>query len=188
VQVGELSAFSKLYEDHVRFDFITLTNTTHEIGPSRLAIVIVDALLRLGSFGSLFIYDMEQISPPELGAVPWTREEMRAILGAVLRSLGARDYLLEVGRWKHRNCNAWNAQIQRQHLSFTDEQGWQLRKEAIESASTVIKELLHQKLAACQKSLEGLTRFGAETAQEQADKLRLLYDFWAISRAIEDSR
>ena len=34
-------------------------------------------------------------------------------------------------------------------------------------------------------ALESLTVHGAETAEEQEDKERLLFEFWAISRALE---
>jgi hypothetical protein len=67
--VGELSDFDRILPSGVHFDFITLTNTVHEIEPSRLATLFVTCLGRLTDMGTLFVYDMDRIKPPELGAV-----------------------------------------------------------------------------------------------------------------------
>jgi hypothetical protein len=48
--------------------------------------------------------------------------------------------------------------------------------------------LLNRKLGECRDSLETLTLYGAETAEEQEDKERLLFEFWAVSRALEHGK
>src|SRR5947209_3275918 len=53
--VGDLADVHKLLSDE-QFDFITITNTVHEIRPSKLAALLVDAILRLNPSGVLFIY------------------------------------------------------------------------------------------------------------------------------------
>ena len=66
IAVGMLSNFSHNFLDELRFDFITLTNTIHEIRPKLLPNIIWDCLNRLSESGSLFVYDMEQLPQAEL--------------------------------------------------------------------------------------------------------------------------
>jgi hypothetical protein len=63
---------------------------------------------------------------------------------------------------------------------------WRGRIEkAVEATVERIQVILKRKLAQTRKALEALTRFGSETGQEAADKEKLLFDFWAITRALE---
>lgn len=69
-----LSLFDRVLPPETKYDFITLTNTVHEIEPPALAALLVDSVTRLSEKGSLYIYDMETINPPELGRrtlAPW---------------------------------------------------------------------------------------------------------------------
>jgi SAM-dependent methyltransferase len=183
-QIGPLSQFSQLFPTNQRFDFITLTNTVHEVGPTDLATVLVDAVLRLSPEGTLFIYDMEVLPEPELGAVPWRREEAEAIVWEVLSALGSHGYHPEVGQWHHRSCTAWNAHLHRQHLGVNATQALHARTSAITSVSAKIKLLLEVKAKRCVDALEGLTRFGAETQAEEQSRIRWLYENWAVQRAL----
>lgn len=182
--VGDLGNFSRVLPGGVQFDFITLTNTVHEIEPSRLARLLVEALSRLTDSGTLFIYDMERIVPPELGAVPWTRDEVRQLVMGVLDALGAEAYRPELGLWVHRSTNGWNVQLQRDHLGVSRGDLEAKLEVAVAAGATEVKQALGRRLAECRKALETLTLFGAATAEEQDDKQRLLYEFWAVSRAL----
>jgi SAM-dependent methyltransferase len=184
-KVGEISSFDNHYPSDTDFDFITLTNTVHEVYPQNLAIVLVDCVIRLSEFGTLFIYDMEKIRPPELGAVPWQQGEVQEIVCSLLDALGVSKYQPEVGQWLHRSCNAWNVQMQRQYFGIEQTKIISSRELAIEKTSKKIMELLEAKNNLCRKSLRYLTLYGAETAEEQEEKERLLYEFWAVSRALE---
>jgi SAM-dependent methyltransferase len=188
LKVGELQEFDKMYGPGERFDFITLTNTVHEVTPRRLASILVECVLRLSDNGNLFIYDMERIRPPELGAVPWKRDEVRAIVRTLLDSFGAFSYRPEVGLWNHATCTAWNVLLQRQYFGVTVDEATAQKAKAIDSISHLIAQLLTSKLEICRRSLDTLTLCGAETAEEEEEKVRLLFEFWAISRAIEDIR
>jgi SAM-dependent methyltransferase len=169
VIVGELSDFDRILPSDPLFDFITFTNTVHEIEPVRLATLFATCLGRLTDTGTLFIYDMDRISPPELGAVPWNRDDMRHIVHRLLDGLGATAYRPEVGLWNHRTCNGWSVQIERRHLGVS-------RDEAANRMDAAIRVT---------GELETLTTCGAETAEEQSDQERLLQEFWALSRALE---
>lgn len=183
-RIGDLSDFDKILPVGAQFDFITLTNTVHEIEPVRLATLLVNCLERLTPTGSLFIYDMEKIKPPELGAVPWTRDDIRQILLRMLDALGASTYRPEVGLWNHSTCNGWNVQLERQHLNLSREVVTARTGDAVRDTRDEITAMLHGRLKACRAALETLTMCGAETAEEQEDKERLLFEFWSLSRAL----
>lgn len=185
IKVGGLCDFNKLVPPDYAFDFITLMNTVHEIEPCHLAGVLADCVLRLSDTGTLFVYDMERIRPPELGAVSWDRDEVRRIVRRVLDAFGAPAYRPEVGLWTHRTCKAWNLQLQRQYLGVTQDEAAARRRAAVEESEKEVVELLKRKRILCRESLETLTLCGAETAEEQENMKRLLFEFWAVSRALE---
>lgn len=187
-RVGDLANFTHLLPADTRFDFITLTNTVHEFEPSQLAKLLVDALSRLTDSGTLFIYDMERIVPPELGAVPWTRDEIRGIVFCILDALGASQYRPEVGLWFHRTTNGWNVQLQREHLGILQDAMAERLETAVAAGTRAIAAALSRRLSECRKALETLTRYGAATAEEEDDKQRLLFEFWALSRALGDEQ
>jgi len=72
-RIGDLSDFDRILPSGILFDFITLTNTVHEIEPIRLATVLVNCVGRLTSMGSLFIYSYPR-SPHALFGVRFTAE------------------------------------------------------------------------------------------------------------------
>lgn len=183
--IGDLSDFDRIIPSGTLFDFITLTNTVHEIEPIRLATLLVTCLRRLTDTGMLFIYDMERIKPPELGALPWNRDDMRHIVLRMLDALGASAYRPEVGLWNHRTCNGWNVQLERHHLGVSRDDAGQRIQAAIHDTRDEVTQLLRRRLSECRASLETLTVYGAETAEEQDEKERLLFEFWSLSRALE---
>ncbi len=184
-EVGDLSKFDVLLPTEARFDFITLTNTVHEVSPSQLAGVLVDAVLRLNDQGTVFVYDMERVKPPELGAVPFSAHDFRAVSDALIETLSDNDYRPEVSGWKHSTVNGWNVQIQREYISGTQNEIETRRTKATEDTRGAIFGVLGQRLVDCRRTLEVLTTNGAETAEEQEDREHLLHELWAITRALE---
>ena len=181
--VGDLTDVDKLLVNQ-QFDFITLTNTVHEIRPRKLAGVLVDAILRLSPNGVLFIYDMETIDPLELGAVPWSGGDLTEILRHTLTAFEVETYDPPVNHWQHRTRDAWSVQIHRNHLVSKGLLA-SLRNSAESAAAQAIMNLLKNKYARCRAALENLTTYGPETADEQTTKETLLHEFWALSRALE---
>ena len=168
--MGDLCDFDRILPSGMLFDFITLTNTVHEIEPSRFARILINCINRLADTGTLFIYDMERIRPPELGAVPWSRDDVRLIIYRMLDGLGASGYRPEVGLWNHRTCNGSNVQVQRQHLGVSNAAAISGADGAAEGTRDEIAGLLKRRLGECQRSLEMLTRYGAATVEEQERK------------------
>lgn len=128
---------------------------------------------------------MERIKPLELGALPWSRDDIRRIMFCILDSLGASRYRPEIGLWNHRTCNGWNIQLHRQHFNVSRSETAARMDLAVQKTCILISELLKRRLQECRTSLEILTTCGAATAEEQDDKIRLLFEFWAVSRALE---
>lgn len=184
--IGELSRVSSQLPPQHTYDFITLTNTIHEINPHRLAEILLCCIERLAPTGRLYIYDMDRLPTPELGAVLWQASEIRSILSALVQSLGCSGYEPPVGQWKHKECNGWNAQIWREHLVFADPIEAK-RGEIVAATAAWVKKLLERKLKQTRQALESLTLFGAETGDEANAKEEFLYDFWALMRAMEDA-
>jgi len=185
--VGDLSNFDRVLPTDKRFDFITLTNTVHEVAAERLADVLVDAVRRLDDRGTVFVYDMERIKPPELGALPFSADDFRSVALALLRALSNEEYRPEVSRWEHTSVNGWNVQIQREYISATPQELETRRTQTVRNTRDAILEVLHRRLKECRATLEALTIYGAETAEEQEDREHLLHELWAITRALEAS-
>lgn len=182
-QVGNLSAIGRIFSQG-RFDFITLINVVHEIDPQHLALVLVDATLRLSEGGVLYIYDMESIEPAELGAITWRAGEFQSIAATMFEALGVSEYRPNVARWPHKTRNGWSLTVKREHIVGAS--GFEgLRAKAEAATKAKVYELLAQKITICKGALEQLTAFGAETADEQDAAKTLLYDFWALKRALE---
>lgn len=186
-EIGDLSRLGRLVPAETRFDFITLTNTIHEVAPTQLASAVVDAVLRLSDRGILFVYDMERVKPPELGAVPFSAHDFQAVSSALIGSLTENDYRPEASGWQHSTTRGWNVQIQREYISVNHEALAAKRAPAIAVTEQAIKGVLRRRLSQCREALDLLTKFGPDTAEEQDDREHLLYEFWAITRALESS-
>lgn len=186
-EIGEIDKFWQGNSTDGPFDFITLTNTVHEIQPRCLAEIFARCVERLSTNGRLFIYDMEKLPVLELGAVLWTAAEIKTILTALFRALGSNNYEPSVGTWTHKTCNGWNAQIIRSHMQLP-EKFYDRSAAAITVTSTKITSLLELKLKVTKAALESLTRFGEETEEEASNKEGLLFQFWALSRALEGNK
>lgn len=184
-QVGDISNFANLHPEDNKFDFITLTNSIHELDPLQIPIILIECILRLSENGILFMYDMEALPYRELGAVAWTREEIHEILKVFLKSIGT-EYSPTPGKWKHKSCNGWNIQLNRSHFQVENDAINAKKEEIITKSQEQVKNTLDSKLAKCVASLQSLTKYGAETEDEENLKLGNLYDFWAINR-IKDS-
>jgi hypothetical protein len=182
-EIGTLSRFWENRSTAGPWRFITLTNTIHEIAPKSLSEILARCIERLDNDGCLFMYDMEKLPVPELGAIPWSASEMKAILITLFRALGCSSFEPAVGTWTHKTCTGWNAQIRRSHMGLPTNFPEQL-DEAIYVTSLRIEELLLDRLTRVDAALKSLAEYGPDTGQEMEDKESLLYEFWAVSRAL----
>jgi hypothetical protein len=133
----------------------------------------------------MYVADMESIYPLELGAVAWTSDAISELLACCLDALGVTSYRPDVQRWQHTTTASWSAFIERQHFGCTAEEINEREINAITAATARVGDILNRKLTACRTALEALTRFGTETGDEEATKNTLVYEFWAITRALE---
>lgn len=184
-KVGELVDFDRVFMQTEVFDFITFTNAIHEVNPKDLVQILTGCILRLNDNGILFVYDMERIQPPELGAVAWERDEIANIVRSILNNLGAVDYNPFVALWKHRSVNGWSFILERQHMAISKSDALKRAQDVIEKGNEITISILKNKFKLCRDSLETLTACGSGTAEEKEDKERFLYEYWAISRVLE---
>jgi hypothetical protein len=188
VMTSELSHFPQLIDRTRKFDFISFTNTVHELSPQTISQLLLEAILRLSPEGTLYIYDMETLPEPELGAVPWTGSEMSGLLRTLFRALGINDYNVPLQVWSHSTVKGWSLTIRRNFIGLTDELLIQNGERAIQEASEYIRALIETKFETCKAALESLTRNGAQTPEEEKNRSRQLYEFWSLSRAREAAR
>jgi len=183
-QHGDMSSFNGVVDSGMKFDFITCTNTAHELQPGAFAALFLDALRRLSPKGELFVYDMESLTKPELGALPWRSAEINTLLNAAFEVLGT-SFHVEPSGWSHSTCKGWSVTIQREYIDKTDEQIGEAQQQISERLESEIGKILDERLQECNRMLDSFCRFGAETADDATAKLLALYEFWALHRAKE---
>src|SRR5579862_192326 len=88
IKTGEMAHFSNVFPIEQKFSFVSFTNTVHELHPQLIASLIIDIILRLAPDGTLYIYDMETLPIPELGAVPWDGADISKLLSSIAEQLG----------------------------------------------------------------------------------------------------
>jgi ubiquinone/menaquinone biosynthesis C-methylase UbiE len=169
------------------FDFITFTNTVHELSPRLVAATLVSCLLMLKPKGSMFVYDFESFPPgeQELGAILWTRAEVKAIADAMLTALGVKNYPPEVGQWRHKSCTGWNTHVEREHFDRTRDELMKLAAAAITATENAMIDILKVKYEQTKQVLNSFTENGAETDEEKQERTAAVFDFWALTRALE---
>ncbi len=186
MKTGEMEDFSKVFPVERKFSFVSFTNTVHELRPQLIAALILDILLRLDAKGVLYIYDMEMLPVPELGAVPWDGDDIKKVLRTMFDELGCERPGLIVQRWEHSSCSGWSVNLHREHLQVTDKVIIEKAGAVVAKAAGIITDVLRTKLKTVSDALESLTRFGSENEEEVKQKTKLLYDFWSLERAIKE--
>lgn len=182
-KIGNITDFPVLHPCEDKFEFISLTNTLHEFEPDFIPELFLQSMLRLTPEGVFFLYDMEYLPAFELGAVTWKLEEIQEIITFLLLNCGVNNgYVPRVGKWKHKSVTAWNFQIQKKYFGIVDNHIKDRLNEVIAMGKEKILEILTRKLKYCVESLNVLTKYGASTADEEKEKIRLLYDFWSLNR------
>lgn len=184
-KIGDISDFPNLFPVENKYDFITLTNSIHEFSPLLIPDILFESIIRLSSTGLLFVYDMESLPSLELGAITWTREEIHELLKSFFKNFDIQNYSPTPGRWNHSSCFGWNIQLNRDYISKNDEELFENKEKAIDLTKKDIVIILKRKLDECEKSLESITKHGAETDEEEKSKQKLLYDFWSLNRIKE---
>lgn len=185
VDVGDIANFAAIYNSDFRVDFITLTNTIHEINVHFLSKLYIESILRLNEGGCLFIYDMEHLPKLELGAITWSAVEMQKIIIALITSLGVTDYAPKVSRVPHKTTFCWSIQLRREYFQKSRKEILERIEDASRTTQELINSLLIEKYESCKGALDSLTKYGSDNKQEESELQSLLFDFWALSRALE---
>lgn len=184
---GELSDYPTLIDNSETFDFITFTNTAHEISPTSFSVIIYESILRLTDEGELFIYDMESLTSPELGALPWTVEEIKDLISTLLKEMGS-SFEAHPNSWQHSQVKGWTLTIPKKYLGVSDDTLNDVKDKVINAVNTKIKEIIEKRFIRCQKLLTSLCKYGSETGSEENEKVSALYEFWALYQAMEATK
>lgn len=187
VDIGDLASFQNIVPEQNKFDFITCTNVTHEVHPQKFFEVIIGAIKRLNEKGHLFLYDMESLSNPELGALPLKATEVGSLIEVILQTAGSK-FKISPSTWQHRTCTGWSIVINRDFLQIKDEDLEKHRVQIIKNLRDTIKSILFTKLEECKQVLNSYTEYGTETSEDEAQKISALYEFWALHKALEELR
>jgi SAM-dependent methyltransferase len=181
---GELSLFTNNVNNTQKYDFITCTNTAHELQPGAFAAVVIDSVLRLSTSGQLFLYDMQSLIEPELGALPWRGPEIGVLINSVFEILES-DYKVHPSTWSHSTCKGWSIVVQKQYIAKTDEELLAKRDEISARLDQEIDRILDVRFEECNRLLQSYCRYGTETANDESSKMAALYEFWALHKAKE---
>ena len=182
-KVGQIEDFHPLMGEH-KFDFITLTNSIHEFEPYGIPAVFIDLLSHLRPDGLLYVFDMEQLTSPELGAIAWNRTEITKILCDIFKHLSVKDYVPEASDWPLSSIRAWSVQIDMVHISKGISITTESRAEAIRATKGLIESLLKKKLELCAKTLKALKENRPDSAAEKLIRDNAVFDFWALNDVI----
>jgi ubiquinone/menaquinone biosynthesis C-methylase UbiE len=163
------------------FDFITFINTFHEIKPCELSNIITSCLCALKDEGVFYLFDQEKLTERELGAVTWSSVEVSSIINDFLR-ICELDYCVYANKWNHKSISSWSIQIQKTHILNSKNA---MLREKQELLTDLIKTTLKSKADANKMALVALTRFGGHTENETENKIQNLFDYWALSQAME---
>jgi hypothetical protein len=187
VRVGEMDNFANVFHPDQKFSFISFTNTVHEIRPGFIGNLIIDLILRLDEGGVLYMYDMETLPVPELGAVPWDGSDVKKLLLTIIKTLGGNELPLITQTWEHSTCTGWSVNLQRNQLHLSDENIAARAKEAAKSAAGTIEEILRAKVKVAAAALEALTRYGARSEEDRRRAAKSLNEYWSLRRALGES-
>lgn len=176
---GDLSNFPNVVPTKDTFDFITCTNTAHELKPEILSSIIIESLIRLSDSGVLFIHDMESLETPELGALTWHGGEIGQLINAIFEVIGI-EYRVYPNVWKHSTCNTWTVVIQKQFINVSNDDLKKSRSKINRCLNKKIKDLLYIRLINCRKELQYLQDYGTKTDEKEKLKGLLLHELWAL--------
>lgn len=185
VHIGDLSSFDDILPKDTIFDFVTCTNVTHEIHPQKFFEIIIGVLKRLNEDGQLFLYDMESLSNPELGALPLKANDIKSLIEVIFRTSGS-DFKVSPSTWTHRTCKGWSVVINRKHLGIENDEFEKYNAVIINNLNKEIQTMLANKLKECKQVLESYTTYGTETGDDEEQKVSALYEFWALNKAMEE--
>lgn len=182
VTVGQLDHFAEIIKPDRIFSFVTFTNVAHELPPILFGSLLLELILRMKQDAKLYIYDMETLPEPELGAIPWDANDVRRLLTFVFKESGAKNNPPMVQRWPHSKCFGWSVDFDRARLDVDEQTFTQKLPELKANTANFIQELFKEKLQRTTAALEEIQKYGGQTGEEQARKVNLLFDYWSLSR------
>jgi SAM-dependent methyltransferase len=183
VTIGQLDHFTIHIPASTNFSFVTFINSVHELPPVLFGKLLLELILRMKPDAKLFIYDMETLSPPELGANPWESLHVRQLFAFIYKELGSNAAVPIVQKWTHSSCAGWSVTVHRNQLGLDQDAFAEKLPKLLSKTTEFITELFARRLESTIEALDELSKYGGgETEEEQKRKTCLLYDYWSLSR------
>lgn len=178
---GHIRDFKVLCGEN-NFNCITITNGFHEISPVLIPEVISDSLCLLRDNGFIYLYDIEKLHTPELGAICFRQNEIKRITNAIINGFGIEQYNIDIAKWRpQKNLTSWSAILERDILDAY-ELDKTLKQNAIKSGTNSVKQIIAEKLEECNDTLEAIISGSFETIADQKKKIELLFEYHALKR------
>lgn len=181
---GDISSFADIVKVDNKYDFITCTNTAHELTPGVFAKLLISMLRRLKDNGELFIYDMESLDKFELGALPWNVNEIKKLINTMFTAMGSA-FVAEPNGWEHKSCKGWSLTIQREYIGKTGKEIDDASEEISTKLEDEITSILEARQKECNQTLLSFCKYGANSQDDKKERERALFEFWALNRIKE---
>lgn len=181
--VNDICEFCLKKIEPEKFHFISFVNSLHEIKPKEIAFIFVKSIIGLQPDGILYLFDQESLpyNDLELGAITWTSFEIVQIFNDFFEKCSI-NYNLSPNKWNHTENSSWSLQILRKKIEIENKK----LDKSIPIMESIIKNILSSKLETIKKALQSSTKTGKSTDIEEHYQISNLYDFWSLSRAMED--
>jgi len=180
--VGQLDHFPEIVQAEKKFSFITFTNVVHELPPTLFGSLLLELIRRMKPDAKLYVYDMETLPKPELGAITWDAADVKRLLSFIFKESGGHALPPTVPRWPHSSCMAWSINFSRERLDVDAQRFDQVLPELTAKTTAFIKNMFKEKLQRTIEALQEITKYGGQTEEEQKGKINLLFDFWSLSQ------
>lgn len=184
---GTFGSFRELISVDQKFEYVTLINCVHEIHPFFFPELIYDILLRLSPHGELFIYDMEALKKPELGAITWTANEVSNLMDSFKTHLEFSTTPIS-SCWPHASCVGWDATIIKKDIGISNDGLIAKRDYFLEKIKYDMVCVFKRKREQCNRMLEIYCENSPDSQEEQLYKAQHVYNFWGLSRLNELSQ
>ena len=183
-KIAEVKDFCRHRDEYTKCDYITFINSIHEINPFQVMDVINECVLSLSEDGKIYIFDMENINPPELGAIPFFKTEIDRIIDYYFSIIKA-DSKPQTSLWKYTNTNAWQLIIRRKFLRISNEDIIERYLQKRDELNGLIRSIIEEKKTLIATALDSMYEIGEKITSEDKDEERMsVYLYWAIKKCL----
>lgn len=181
-ELGVVSNAKRILEHRGPFQFISFTNTIHELDPIIVGEILVQLLSMLTDSGRLYVYDVSKLPDEclELGAVPWEDFEVKELIESIHRQFGQNACPMVQG-WTHGTTQGWSVSLKKTHF---DERVRTGSEEVFVATREIAGRIFEEKRKRFAATLRAFMKEGTETMEDRVILQDSLYRYWAIDQAL----